>query len=92
VAATTAKLRAAQAEVAKRTRALQWTVTTGIGLCGDEPGLVVSVEAGRRSDTQQAVDALGLDVPICVREIGPIRARTARVAAAQKPAVRRRSR
>jgi hypothetical protein len=53
-----------------------WLVSVGIGLVDGAPGLVVSVQRKASADAKRAVDDLNLSVPLKIREVGEVRARS----------------
>ena len=52
-----------------------WCAGIGVARIDSALGLVVSVEPGARARAEAALSRLKLDVPVEVREVGPIRAR-----------------
>jgi len=68
-------LRAAQQTVVVRLADASWLRSVGIGLVGEDPGVIVSVAAEGESEARGELEALRLPVPTSVRVIGPVRAR-----------------
>jgi hypothetical protein len=74
----TDKVRKAEQRLIAATSDADWLESAGIGMVGSEIGLVVSVAKDTKAVAQQELAKLHLDVPIQLREIERVRARTAR--------------
>jgi hypothetical protein len=57
---------------------LSWFVSAGIGRVDDEKGIVVSIRPGSRATARRRIRALELRVPLALREVTDVRARSAR--------------
>ena len=52
-----------------------WLSSVGVGKLEDRLVLIVSVRKGAKARAVKLIESLTLDVPIEVREVGPVRAR-----------------
>jgi hypothetical protein len=74
--AVQALVRRAKDRVLAATSHEAWFQGAAVARVGGDIGLVVSVRPGARAEAQQVLDRLGIDVPVQIRELGPVRLRT----------------
>jgi hypothetical protein len=77
------KVAAAKERVLERAGRWPWLVGIGVGKVDEAVGLIASVKKGSGDTARRTIGRMGLAVPVRVREVGPIRART-QVAAAPR--------
>jgi hypothetical protein len=84
---TRSRLQCAKRALLEDVSHLSWFVSAGIGRVDDERGIVVSIQPGSRARARRRIRELELRVPLALREVKDVRARSAR----RQPSKRRRS-
>ena len=69
-------VRRAKDRVLAETSHESWFQAAAIARVGKDIGLLISVRPGARTEAQQFLDRLAIDVPFQIRELGPVRVRT----------------
>jgi hypothetical protein len=69
------RLTSAKKKLLKETLSEDWCVGVGVGKVDARVGLTLSVREGARPAAQGLLEKLHIDVPVQIREVGPIRAR-----------------